>query len=57
MALKRYKITRHLRRGMSVIKQDSVIEMEEGSQPVGAVEVAGDADLHDWQAASLEDEN
>lgn len=56
MAVKRYKLTRQLRRGMSVIKQDSIIEVEEGSQPVGAVEVAEDAPLHDWTQAPVENE-
>lgn len=49
MAVKRYAIYRpKARRGMGGPLQKKVVEVEEGSQPFGAVEVAAETALHDW---------
>lgn len=56
MAVKRYKLTRQTgRRGMGTGPlEQCVIEVEEGTQPIGAEEVTDETPLSDWVAVQSE---
>jgi len=55
MAVKRYALYRRVaRRGFGGPCEKKVIEVEEGTQPNGAVEVPAETELQEWTAVAEE---
>ncbi|MBB6053284.1 hypothetical protein [Armatimonas rosea] len=55
MAVKKYALYRRVaRRGFGGPCEKKVIEVEEGTQPQGAIEVAPETELQDWAPVAEE---